>query len=202
MQLFNVDTDKVKAIFIINDGKYVDCYERLETDTTSGNLINKTYVKYDDGGCLCIDCGNTVIPPKNEDAIWTFFVDESGFVRFFAAFSSEEEMFNDETMKKTNPIRLTNKTPEQIKEARSTMLAAEPASVFYMPAINNERCPECAIGVKDLTEQIRSMGDIIEIICESLDDGGQVVLYMDDESYYVMKVEDELNLTSTHYIKE
>lgn len=199
MNFLNVNTDKIQSITVLDDGKYVYCYEKIQND----QFINKNYIRYEDGSCLCVGCG-TSLPPIQKDSVWTFGIDDNKVIVNCQMFDSEEEMFENEVIVESDPIRLAVRTQEDIDNVRETVLAAEPGTVFFMPVLN-EYCPACIFRLTDSDSQTFSTEEVIDIIDDSihtLEPTPKVIIDMEDGSYYVYELDDYWNLVSTHYVKE
>lgn len=199
MNFLNVNMDKIQSITMLDDGKYVYCYEKIQND----QFINKNYIKYDDGSCLCIDCGTSLPPVQSKDAVWVFSINGKKAIVNQQMFDSEEEMFGNETVVKSNPIRLSVSTQKDIDSAREIVLSAKPGTVFFMPILN-EHCPACTLGFTDLDDQLALFEEMIGIVNDflyMLEPTSKVIIDMEDGSYYVYEL-DGHNLVSTHYVKE
>lgn len=188
----------IQSVTFVTDGQYVDIYSKIEENKFSKNV----YMQYDDGTYLCINCEHTITlsEEKDKDAVWVFIKGEDGKVSYFETFANEEEMFQNDEIANSNPIRLTNSTEEELKEAKKIILESED-SVFYMPVLFNGLCPECSLGLNDPGFfDSDYMCDILNEFSE--DPGTKSILTLTDGTYYVLELQNETDVVLTHYVKK
>lgn len=180
--------NQVKSVSTISSNYSIDVYTKLDNNRFSAL---KTYTKFSDGDRLCIDC-TAVIHAENKDREWLFFRDNDG-LEYMGTFDNHTQLIvngyeyicsewdNDEL----DIVEIEYKNPKDTKEE---MLQCENNTFIYIRAVDTDICPRCLFGLtgEDVFGPTISMNDMNSIINSLYDDDCDIIIDMEDGSYYTM----------------